>query len=114
WSSLASRRRRSHSSHRTTCGTRFRYQKNNQNGGRVPDYPEFCFVDIAMAIADTARRLGQGDEDPLAVYHKASEIIAAAGVGCDVDNSRVVVDASVEIDDDEDVEVDDDVTPLFY
>ncbi|EJK66882.1 hypothetical protein THAOC_12149 [Thalassiosira oceanica] len=194
------------------CGTRFRYQKNHQNGqiikhGRVPEFPAYDFVDLAMGAVDTARRLGQGDEDPLAVYARGdqklfvtgdditsyirmvtrlvfpdisetqlallsshslrvtacvllheegkdgsyiklrlrwlsdcytiylrnseiivaqhdealkpfyarlSEIIAAAGVDCDVDNSRVVVDPSVEIDDDEDVEFEDGVQPLFY
>ena len=74
-------------SHVLLCGTRFRYQKNNHNGqiikhGRVLEYPEFCFVEIAMATVDTARRLGQGDEDPLAVYRKG-------GVKCFVTGTDV-------------------------
>ncbi|EJK73186.1 hypothetical protein THAOC_05201, partial [Thalassiosira oceanica] len=185
------------------CGTRFRYQKNNQNGqiikhGRVPEFLAYDFVELAMGAVDTARRLGQGDEDPLAVYNRGgqthfvtgdditsyirmvtrmvfpdiseaqlallsshslrvtacvlyiklrlrwlsdcytiylrnseiivaqhdealkpfyarlTEIVAAAGVDCDVDNTQVVIDPTVEIDDDEDVEFDDDVQPLFY
>ncbi|EJK58890.1 hypothetical protein THAOC_20950 [Thalassiosira oceanica] len=194
------------------CGTRFRYQKNNQNGqiikhGRVPEFPAYDFAELAMGAVDTARRLGQGDEDPLAVYNRGgqthfvtgdditsyicmvtrlvfpdiseaqlallsshslrvtacvllheegkdgsyiklrlrwlsdcytiylrnseiivaqhdealkpfyarlTEIVAAAGVDCDVDNTRVVIDPTVEIDDDEDVEFDDEVQPLFY
>ena len=57
----------------TKCGVRHRYQKNEQNGqvvnqGRNPAFPQYDFVELAMATVDTARRLGQADTDPLAVY----------------------------------------------
>ena len=45
-------------------------------------------------------------------YARLKAIIAAAGVDCDIDNSRVVVDPSFEVDDDEDVAFDQ--APLFY
>ena len=54
-------------------GTHFGVQKNLQCGqivlhGRNEEFPQYCCVNIAMDLIDTATALGQGPEDPLAVY----------------------------------------------
>ena len=56
--------------------------------------------------------IAQHDEALAPFYARLKEIVAATGVDCDVDNSRVVVDSSFEVGDDEDVEFDQ--APLFY
>ena len=55
----------------------------------------------------------QHDEALAPFYARLQEITAASGVDLDVDNSQVVIDHSIVIDDDEDVEFGDDVQPLF-
>lgn len=54
-------------------GHRYEVQKNRMNGQvikyhRVPNYPQYCAVELGISIVERAHNLGQGLDDPLCVY----------------------------------------------